>query len=68
MSSVIAARQWFLSLIGHRTKPRAQEAVDRQAIERGENEGMTVPSGRKPAPSRDRKSRRERSAPETGDC
>jgi len=70
--SIIAARQWLLGLICHRTKSgqpgRAQEAVDRQAIERGENEGMTVPSGQKSALSRDRKSRREHLAPKAGAC
>jgi len=70
--SIIAARQWLLGLICHRTKSgqpgRAQEAVDRQAIERGENEGMTVPSGQKSAPSRGRKSRREHLAPKAGAC
>jgi hypothetical protein len=51
MPSVVAARERILALIHRRRRPSqpgpTPGALDRQAIERGENEGMKVSSGKK---------------------
>jgi hypothetical protein len=51
MPSVVASRQRILALIHRRHRPSqpapTQGALDRQAIEQGENEGMKVSSGKK---------------------